>query len=166
MNIACGYLYCQHKAVPVARGMRFIRKLPFMFPFDKHSAVRIRCGNRSGYGFSSLRRIAFVVIILVRFFFNRLFAQLFTLGVHFLPKLLCVYLGCFGYLLFLELLFVCTCLDMRPVNEYDAGVYHAVVQRLVENMLKDFLCQLGWKSFTKGIAYRSKMRNVIQKIIS
>lgn len=50
MYISCGYLYAQHKASFVAGGMGFVGKLPFMLPFYKHSAVRVRGGYRLFYG--------------------------------------------------------------------------------------------------------------------
>ncbi len=53
---------------------------------------------------------------MVIFFFDRLFPQLFTLGIHFLPELFSVYLGSLGYLFFLVLFLIRTSLNVSPAN--------------------------------------------------
>ena len=54
---------------------------------------------------------------------------------------------------------------MRSVNENHAWVCHAVVQRLVQDMLKDFYAQFWWKAFAKGITYRCEVGNLIQQAV-
>ena len=113
-----GYFYSQDKSSFITSRMRFIGKLPLVVSFYEHSAVRI-CGR---YGFiysilrisTSLRRIFFVVILVL----NGFLSQLLPLCVYFSAKLPGVYLCRLGYLLFLELLFICTGFDIGAVNEY------------------------------------------------
>ena len=84
-------------------------------------------------------------------FVTRTFSKLFSIN-------LCRFL----YLFFLVLLFVRRGLDMRSVYENNAWIYHLVVYRLVQDMLKYLLRQLRWKSLTERIAHRGKVRDVLQ----
>ena len=55
-----------------------------------------------------------------------------------LAELLLIYLCCFGNLLFLELLLVCTCLYMRSVYEYCTWVYCPIIYCLIQYVLEYF----------------------------
>ena len=143
--------------------MGFVGKLPLVLAFYKHSAVRVRGGDGLFLRFAAFGRLGIVVIIFV---LNGLLAQLLTLCVDFLPELSRIDLRDLCHPLFLELLFVGTRFDMGSVNKDNTGVYHAVVQCFVQNMLKDLGAQLRWKSSAKGIAHRSKVRNVVQQPVA
>ena len=166
MYISCGYLYAQNESMPVTGSMGFVGKLSLMLPFYKHSAVRIRGGYRLFYDIlrptTALRRLLVVVVLI----FNRLLSQLFTLCIYFSSQLAGINLCCLGNLFLLELLFICAGFDMGSVNEYCTGIQHPVIQRFVEDMLKDFRCQLIWKTLTEGIADCSKMGNCIQQTVA
>ena len=77
-------------------------------------------------------------------------------------KLLLVHLCRLGCLFFLELLFICRCLNVGSVYKDHTGIYHSVIQRLVQDMRKDFLAYLWRKSLAKSITYRCEMGDLIQ----
>ena len=104
--------------------MCFVCKLPLMCTFYEHTAVRIGfryCFFNSTPSGTAAR----VVIILV------LFAQLSAFLGDLFMKLLLVHLCRLGYLFFLELLFICRCLNVGSVYKNHTGIYHSVIQRLV-----------------------------------
>ena len=166
MYISCGYLYAQHKASFVTGGMGFVGKLPFMLPFYKHSAVRVRGGYRLFYGIlratAALGRILVVVILI----FNGLLAEFFTLSIYLSSQLTGIYLCCLGNLFFLKLFLVCAGFDVGSINEHRTGIQHSVIQCFVEDVLKDFRCQLIRKPLAEGITHCSKMGNCIQQTVS
>ena len=55
---------------------------------------------------------------------------------------------------------------MSAVNKDDTGVYHAVIQRFVEDMFKDFAAQFLREAFAESIAHRCKMGYLIQQSIA
>ena len=65
----------------------------------------------------------------------------------------------------LKLLLVCACLNVRPIHEDHLRVDHPVIQGFVQNMRKDFFCQLFRKPFTERIAHRCKMRDFLQQSV-
>ena len=65
--ISGGYLNTQHKAVLITGSMCFVRKLPLMRPFYKHSAVRVGFGHRFLNRSSSGTSLIFVIIVIVDF---------------------------------------------------------------------------------------------------
>ena len=131
MDIPGGYFYSQDETSFVTGCVGFIGKLPLMVSFYEHSAVRI-CGR---YGFfysilrisTSLRRIFFVVILVL----NGFLSQLLPLCVYFSAKLPGIDLCRLGDLFLLELLLVCAGFDVGAVNEYCTGVQHFVIQSFV-----------------------------------
>lgn len=135
--ISSGHLNTQHKAVLITGSMCFVRKLPLMSPFYKHSAVRVGFGHRFLNRSSSGTSLIFVIIVIVDFL-----AQFFSFLGHLFAKLFLVHLRAFGDLFLLELLFICGCLNMCSVNKNHAWVYHPVVQCFIQNMCKNFFTQL------------------------
>ena len=71
MDISCGHLYAQYKAVFVTDRMCFIGKLPLMLSFYEHSAVWVCSGNRLFYRSSALGMIFVVFNGLLVFPFPR-----------------------------------------------------------------------------------------------
>ena len=151
----------QHKAVLITGCMCFVRKLPLMCPFYKHSAVRVGFGHRFLNRSSSGTSLIFVIIVIVDFL-----TQFFSFLGYLFAKLFLVHLRGFGDLFLLELLFIRGCFNMCSVDKNHAWVYHPVVQCFVQNMCKNFFTQLRGKAFAKGITYRCKVRNLFQQAIS
>lgn len=77
-----------------------IGELSFVLSLYKHSTFWVSCG----YCFlcCSTTVGVVIVIILVIFILNGLLSQFFPFRIYFLPKLLCVYLRCLCYFLFLR----------------------------------------------------------------
>ena len=163
MHISCCYFHSYHETMSFARCMGFVGKLPLVFSLYEHSALRV-CGGYGLLGRSSAPsgRGRFFLV----FLFYGLLPQLFPLRIHFLPQLLCVYLCGIFHLLLLKLLLVGTGFDVGAVNKNAAGVYHTVIDCLVENMCKDFLGQFLRESLAEGIAHRGKMGNFVQQSIA
>ena len=111
MDVSCGHLYAQYKAVLVTGCVRFVSELPLVLSFYEHSAVRVCGGNRLFCGSAALGMI-FVVLL-----FNGLLAQLFSFLVDLSAQLSGIDLCCFRNLFLLILLLVGTGLDMGAVNE-------------------------------------------------
>ena len=155
--ISSGYLNTQHKAVLITGSMCFVRKLPLMCPFYKHSAVRVGFGHRFLNRSSSGTSFIFVIIVIVDFL-----TQLFSFLGYLFAKLFLVHLRGFGDLFLLQLLFIRGCFNMCSVDKNHAWVYHPVVQCFVQNMCKNFFTQLRGKAFAKGITYRCEMRDLVQ----
>lgn len=145
------------KAVLITGCMCFVRKLPLMCPFYKHSAVRVGFGHRFLNRSSSGTSFIFVIIVIVDFL-----TQLFSFLGYLFAKLFLVHLRGFGDLFLLELLFIRGCFNMCSVDKNHAWVYHPVVQCFVQNMCKNFFTQLRGKAFAKGITYRCEMRDLVQ----
>ena len=57
---------------------------------------------------------------------------------------------------------ICRCLNVGSVYKDHTGIYHSVIQRLVQDMRKDFLAYLWRKSLAKSITYRCEMGDLIQ----
>ena len=74
-------------------------------------------------------------------------------------------LRCLCHLLLLKLFLVGTGLDVGAVDENCARVDHTVIERLVENMLKNLTGQLVRKALAEGVAHRRKVRNLIEQPI-
>ena len=155
--ISSGYFNTQHKAVLITGSMCFVRKLPLMCPFYKHSAVRVGFGHRFFNRSSSGTSLIFVIIVIVDFL-----TQFFSFLGYLFAKLFLVHLRGFGDLFLLQLLFIRGCFNMCSVDKNHAWVYHPVVQCFVQNMCKNFFTQLRGKAFAKGITYRCEMRDLVQ----
>ena len=113
MDVSCGHLYTQYKAVLVTGCVRFVSELPLVLSFYEHSAVRVCGGNRLFCRFSSATSgMIFVVLV-----FNGLLAQLFSFLVDLSAQLSGIDLCRFRNLFLLILLLVGTGLDMGAVNE-------------------------------------------------
>ena len=141
----------------ITGSMCFVRKLPLMCPFYKHSAVRVGFGHRFLNRSSSGTSFIFVIIVIVDFL-----TQFFSFLGYLFAKLFLVHLRGLGDLFLLELLFIRGCFNMCSVDKNHAWVYHPVVQCFVQNMCKNFFTQLRGKAFAKGITYRCKVRNLVQ----
>ena len=126
-----------------------------------HPAFRIRCR----YHLFRCSAVPVTVVILVLFFHWR-FPQLHPLLVDLFAKPLGIHTGSLCHLFLLVFLFVGACFDMRPVYEYHAAVHHVVVQRFVQDMFEDFRRQFFRKPPAKRIAYRRKVRELVQQPIS
>ena len=163
MNIACGHFHAQNEAVFIAGGMGFVGKLPLMLAFYEHSAVRV-CGRNGLFlRLAALGRLGIIVIIAV---LNRLLAQLPAFCIYFFPELSGIDLSRFCHLLLLVLLLVGAGLDVGSIDKNNTGIDHAVVERLVQDMLEDFTGQIFWESSAEGIAHRGKVWDFIQQTIA
>ena len=163
MDIACGHFHAQDEAVFIAGGMGFIGKLPLMLAFYEHSAVRV-CG-RNGL-FLRLAAPGWLGIIVIIAVLNGLLTQLLAFRIHFFPELSGIDLSRFCDLLLLELLLVGAGLDVGSIDKNNTGIDHAVVERLVQDMLENFTGQLLRKPLAEGIAYRGKVRDLVQQTIA
>ena len=142
--------------------MCLIRKLPFMLSFYEHSAVRICCGDRLFCRFSAAGILRIVVVIVL----DRLLPQLFALCIDLPAKLTGVDLRCLSDLLLLELLLIGTGLDVRTVDEDHARIDHPVIERLVENMFKNFADHFIREALAEGVTHRCEVRDLLQQPIS
>lgn len=61
----------------------------------------------------------------------------------------------FLHLFLLEFLLIGAGLNVGAVDEDDAGVYHAVVECFVKDVLEDLTGQLLRKTLAEGVAHRS-----------
>ena len=111
MDVSCGHLYTQYKAVLVTGCVRFVSELPLVLSFYEHSAVRV-CGRNRLFCGSAASGMIFVVLV-----FNGLLAQLFSFLVDLSAQLSGIDLCRFRNLFLLILLLVGTGLDMGAVNE-------------------------------------------------
>ena len=156
VNIARCHCYTQYHTVFIAGCMCFIGKLPFVLAFHKHTAFRIGCGHRLFFCSTAFGQVIIVVI------FYGLFSKLFPLLIYLLVKLFRVNLCCLCHFLFLVFLLIGTGFDMRSVYKNHAGIYHPVIQSLIQNVLKDLAAQFLRKTLAEGITHRGKMRDIIQ----
>ena len=159
MYISRCYFNSKDESFPIAGRMCFIGKLTLMLAFHKHTTFWISSRNRAFY--SSTARCRVVILV-----FDGFLPQLLPFRVHFFPKLLCINLCCLGDVLLLELLLVCTCLDVRSIHEDYLRVDHPVIQCFVQNMRKNFLCQFFRKPFAERIAYCCEVWDFVQQSIS
>ena len=153
----------QHKAVLVAGCMCFVCKLPFVFSFYEHSAVRVCSGNSLFCGFVSPPTPGDGVVFIISSSMG--FCPAFSLSLTSSMKADQRDLCCLRNLFLLELFLVGAGFDMGAVNENCAGVQHPVIQCLVEDVLKNLTGQLIWKAFAECIAHRRKVGDIIQQSI-
>ena len=163
MDVACCYFHTQYKSSAVTNRMGFIGKLPLMLSFYEHAAVRIGRGYSLFYSSSTGGRLRLIVIAVI---FNGFLSQFLPFCVHLSAQLAGVYLCCLLHLFLLVLFLVGAGFDVCTINKHGAGVYHTVIQRFIENMLKDFSSQFIRETLAEGIAHRGKMGNLVQKSIS
>ena len=117
VDVPCGYLYAQDKAVPVTGCVCFIGKLPLVLSFYEHSAVGVCGGNRLFCRFSAVPGMLFVVPV-----FKGLLAQPFSFLVDLSAQLSGIDPCRLRDLFLLKLFLVGAGLDMGAVNENCARV--------------------------------------------
>ena len=147
MDVSGCHFYVQNIPVFVARCVRFIRKLLFVFAFVENAAVRIRCGFIYNFG---LRR--FVIIIR-----KRLLSVLLSILVDLLRELLLVLFSSDRYLLFNVLFHVCACLDVRAVDENGFRRKHIACSNFIEDPVENILDRLLREAMLEIVADRRKM---------